>query len=80
MKRSQILKDIAALQDELDLLPPCDAMSVREFARLASISPATAARFKNGNFGDLKTIKSALPFIGNCPCCGAEITNSAKAE
>ena len=74
MKRStEIKKKIAALENELNDLPIMHSMGVREFGRVAGISPTTAGRFMHGNFGDLRTIKAALPYLGKCPCCGEKV-------
>lgn len=48
-------------------------MSVRELARRAGISPATAHRFKLGQTVDIPTAQKLLgaKVISICPCCDA---------
>ena len=48
-------------------------MSVRELARRAGISPATAHRFKSGLTVDIPTYQKLLStnVISICPCCDA---------
>lgn len=50
-----------------------EQMSVRELARRAGISPATAHRFKSGLTVDIPTAQKLLSanVISICPCCDA---------
>lgn len=72
MSREDELKaTIRRAQAELDGLPPVDRMGLREFARAAGLSPATASRIKDGHPNtSLGNLKKAMPFLGRCPCCG----------
>lgn len=62
---------IAELRAELRRLAPTDGMSVREIAREAGISPATAQRFRKGMQLDIPTVQALMKagFITECPCC-----------
>ncbi len=73
MNRAEEIKSrIAKLQAELDGLEPYETMGVREIARAADISPATAGRFKAGRTIDVPTIKKLIKAkcLSKCPCCG----------
>ena len=65
---------IATLREELVSLSPGEDLSVRELARRAGISPATAQRFKTGKTVDIPTAKKlmAAKLITICPCCGRQ--------
>lgn len=70
-REDELRATIRRAQAELDGLPPVDRMGLREFARAAGLSPATASRIKCGHPNtSLGNLKKALPFLGQCPCCG----------
>jgi len=66
---------IAELKAELRRLSPTEGLSVREIARVAGISPATAHRFRKGMQVDIPTVQALMKagFITKCPCCDREL-------
>lgn len=76
----QIKADIDALRVELRRVSPAEDMSVRDIARIAGISPATAHRFKQGKSLDTKTVKSLISagLILECPCCGRILSSEGR--
>lgn len=69
-----IKSEISKLQTELLSVQPCAALTVRELAHRAGISPATAHRFKTGKAFDIPTAKKLIEsgLLDICPCCGRE--------
>lgn len=67
-----IENEIASLKAELSSVQPAEALSVRELAQRAGISPATAHRFKSGKAVDIPTARKLMDagLITVCPCCG----------
>lgn len=73
-RAAEIQRQISELQLELKGLAPIDSMTVREVAKIADISPATAARIKGGDHNHaLETVKKVLPLLSTCPCCGEKV-------
>ena len=71
-REDELRKIIANAEAELAGIPAVDRMGLREFAREAGFSPTTATRIKQGHPGTtLGSLKKALPFLGECPCCGS---------
>lgn len=75
-RASEILKEISALQVGLNGLQPYEKLSVRQLARKAGISPATASRLKNGKTMDVPTIQKLIETgcVRTCLCCGQDTT------
>lgn len=71
-RATELKRKIASLQAELDGLEPYETMSVRQIAKKAGISPATAHRFKAGETVDVTTIRKLISSgcVEMCPCCG----------
>lgn len=73
-REDELRETIRRAQAELDGLAPIDRMGLREFARAAGLSPATASRIKHGHPGtNLGNLKKAIPFLDRCPCCGQKV-------
>ena len=69
-RAKEIRQEIARLQVELGELSPMETMSVREFAKVAGLTPAMAHRIKRGEDRvRMTSYKRALPFMGRCPLC-----------
>jgi len=76
-REDELIATIRRAQAELDGLPPVDRMGLREFARAADLSPATASRIRDGHPNtSLGNLKKALPFLGRCPCCGQKMKST----
>lgn len=74
-RANEILKEIAALQSELNGMQPYETLSIRQIAKASGISPATASRLKRGKTMDVPTIKKLIDskLLRTCLCCGKDI-------
>lgn len=74
-RATKIAKQIDRLKAELLELQPMSALTVRQIAKRAGISPATASRVKNGATPDVETARKlmAADLLVECPVCGGAI-------
>lgn len=73
--KSEIKRQIAALEKELEGLSLMEQMGVRELARAAGVSPTTATRAKRGDILSYENMQKLLPFMNTCPCCKQPMTD-----